>query len=37
MKDAHPFDIGDVSTLFERSRDKALRGWGFAAQALPDL
>lgn len=37
MKDAHPFDIGNVSTLFERSRDKALRGWGFAAQALPDL
>jgi len=37
MKDAHPFDIGDAKTLIERAADKALAGWGFAEQALPDL
>jgi len=35
MKDAHPFDIGDVEKLWERS--KTLKGWGFAAQRLPEL
>ncbi len=35
MKDAHPFDIGDAETLWERS--KTLKGWGFAAQRLPQL
>lgn len=37
MPDAHPFSIGDVDTLLERARDKSLKGWGFAAQTLPDV
>lgn len=37
MKDAHPFGIGDAKRLIERAADKALAGWGFAEQALPDL
>ena len=37
MTDAHPFSIADVETLIERSEDKALAGWGFASQTLPDL
>jgi len=36
-KDAHPFSIADADALIERSRDKALRGWGFADQSLPEL
>jgi bifunctional non-homologous end joining protein LigD len=35
MKDAHPFDIGDAEIL--RDRAKRLKGWGFAAQTLPNL
>ncbi|HEX7783780.1 MAG TPA: DNA ligase D [Sphingobium sp.] len=35
MKDAHPFDIGDAETLWTRS--KTLKGWGFAAQSLPQI
>jgi len=35
--DAHPFGIGDAKMLHERARSKALAGWGFADQALPDL
>jgi bifunctional non-homologous end joining protein LigD len=35
MKNAHPWSIADADTLLARSRDKGLRGWGFAAQALP--
>ncbi|WP_447725913.1 DNA ligase D [Sphingomonas koreensis] len=35
MKDAHPFDIGDCEKLWERS--KKLKGWGFAAQKLPEI
>ncbi|WP_313230992.1 DNA ligase D [Sphingobium yanoikuyae] len=35
LQDAHPFDIGDVEMLWERA--SKLKGWGFAAQALPDL
>ena len=35
MKDAHPFGIDDADSLIERA--KALKGWGFAAQALPDI
>lgn len=31
--DAHPFAIGDAARLVERAGK--LRGWGFAAQALP--
>ena len=37
MKDAHPFGIGDAKTLIERAESKALAGWGFAEQRLPDL
>ena len=35
MKDAHPFGIGDADTLLDRAG--SLKGWGFAAQALPDI
>ena len=35
--DAHPFSIDDAGTLLKRSRDKALHGWGFAAQTLPAI
>ncbi len=35
MKDAHPFSIGDAETLIERAA--SLKGWGFAAQVLPDI
>lgn len=34
---AHPFAIGDAAALAERAEAGPLRGWGFAAQALPDL
>ncbi|MBB5984431.1 DNA ligase D [Sphingobium lignivorans] len=37
MKDAHPFSISDAKTLMDRARDKALQGWGFVTQTLPDL
>jgi bifunctional non-homologous end joining protein LigD len=37
IKDAHPFGIGDARTLIERAESKALAGWGFAEQALPDF
>jgi bifunctional non-homologous end joining protein LigD len=33
--EAHPFSIGDVDRLMRRARD--LKGWGFAAQALPAM
>lgn len=35
MKDAHPFSIGDADTLLDSAA--ALKGWGFAAQTLPDI
>ncbi|TCM21670.1 bifunctional non-homologous end joining protein LigD [Novosphingobium sp. PhB165] len=35
MKDAHPFSIDDAQKLLERA--KILRGWGFAAQKLPEF
>ncbi|MBO9671098.1 MAG: DNA ligase D [Sphingobium sp.] len=35
MQNAHPWSIADAEMLLARSRDKGLRGWGFAAQALP--
>ncbi|MEC3947393.1 DNA ligase D [Sphingobium sp. HWE2-09] len=35
MKDAHPFSIRDGAKLVDRAA--TLKGWGFAAQALPDL
>jgi len=34
---AHPFAITDAVQLVERAGSKGLAGWGFAAQALPDL
>ena len=37
MADAHPFDIGDAEKLLRRAKSKALSGWGFADQHLPDL
>ncbi|WIW90658.1 DNA ligase D (plasmid) [Sphingobium sp. V4] len=35
IKDAHPYGIDDVETLLDRA--SALKGWGFAAQRLPDI
>lgn len=37
VKDARLFDIGDADQLVERASSKALAGWGFAVQTLPDL
>ena len=37
MADAHPFSIADADRLIDRASDKALKGWGFAAQTLPDF
>lgn len=37
MKNATPYDIGDVGLLIERAAAKELKGWGFASQILPDL
>ena len=37
MKDAKRFSIGDAEALLERAAAKDLRGWGEAAQALPDI
>jgi len=33
---ASRYTIADAAALIERARDKALAGWGFAAQRLPD-
>jgi bifunctional non-homologous end joining protein LigD len=37
FKDAHPFSIADAARLLKRAEAKALKGWGFAAQALPEI
>jgi bifunctional non-homologous end joining protein LigD len=37
FKSAHEFTILDADKLLERAQSKALAGWGFAEQALPDL
>jgi bifunctional non-homologous end joining protein LigD len=37
MADAHPFSIEDADRLLSRAASKALAGWGFAEQLLPDL
>ncbi|TMM47192.1 DNA ligase D [Qipengyuania marisflavi] len=37
MKDAKPFSIDDAKRLIDRARSKALVGWGFAEQRLPDI
>ncbi len=36
-KDAHPYAIGDAAKLFKRAETKALAGWGFAEQNLPEV
>jgi bifunctional non-homologous end joining protein LigD len=35
MKDAHPFSIDDGDALLKRAAQ--LKGWGFAAQSLPEI
>lgn len=37
VKDAHPFSIDDAERLIERAHDPALKGWGMAAQTLPQI
>jgi bifunctional non-homologous end joining protein LigD len=37
MADAHPFSIAQADALLERAQSNALKGWGFAAQTLPDV
>jgi len=37
MKGAHPFGIADARRLIDRAAEKALAGWGFAEQDLPEL
>lgn len=37
MDNAHPYSIDDAGTLLERARGTPLKGWGFAAQSLPDV
>ena len=34
---AHPFSISDAAGLVKRAADKALAGWGFADQPLPEV
>jgi bifunctional non-homologous end joining protein LigD len=34
---AHEWSIGDADVLIERANGKDLKGWGFAAQALPGV
>ncbi|WP_435202064.1 DNA ligase D [Qipengyuania sp. 902] len=37
MDDAKPFSIDQADTLLRRASSKALHGWGFADQRLPNL
>jgi bifunctional non-homologous end joining protein LigD len=37
INSAHHWSIDDGSTLIERANGKELKGWGFAAQALPGV
>lgn len=37
MESAHPWSIADLPLLLERASGRALRGWGFAVQRLPDI
>ena len=37
FEDANPWSIGDADALLRRAKGKALAGWGFAAQSLPDF
>jgi bifunctional non-homologous end joining protein LigD len=34
---AHEWSIDDARDLIDRAQSKALKGWGFAAQALPGV
>lgn len=34
---AHPYSISDLDAVRRRARGKALAGWGFAAQVLPEF
>lgn len=36
FENAQAFSIDDAVLLLKRARDSGLKGWGFAAQALPD-
>jgi bifunctional non-homologous end joining protein LigD len=36
-KNAHAYSIADTKRLLARAKSKALSGWGFADQRLPDL
>ena len=37
MDNAKPYSIDDTKRLLDRTQSKALAGWGFAQQELPDL
>ena len=37
IDNAHPFSIDDAQTLIDRAQEKALAGWGFGDQPLPDI
>ncbi len=37
MENAHPFAIDDAPALLKRARSAGLKGWGFAAQSLPQI
>lgn len=37
FENAHPFSISDARKLHKRAESKALAGWGFAEQRLPDI
>ena len=37
FENAHPWSISDAKRLLARAKSKALSGWGFADQRLPDL
>jgi bifunctional non-homologous end joining protein LigD len=37
LESAHPYTIADAAMLLERDGSRALKGWGEAAQALPEF
>jgi bifunctional non-homologous end joining protein LigD len=37
IDNTHPFSIDDAQTLIDRAQEKALAGWGFVDQPLPDI
>ena len=36
-ENAHPWSIRDAAKLLKRAQSKALAGWGFAEQRLPEV